>query len=83
MAKATRKPVVPQPTEYVLELTEDEAKFLVGVLNRIGGSPENSPRGISDDILSALSPLVDYYSLPDTALKPGKQSIYFRDGGTL
>ena len=48
-------PPAPPPTLKVkLELSVREALVLQSVLANIGGSQEDSPRGITNDVLSAL-----------------------------
>jgi len=57
MAKATRidpKPVKQPPPKYVLELSEGEADFILGITASIGGSSTNSPRKYSDALRDAL-----------------------------
>lgn len=44
-----------QPKPLVtLTFTHDEAQFLMDILNRIGGCPDNSRRRHADDIRNAL-----------------------------
>lgn len=40
--------------EMTLTLNVNELKFLMVVLNRIGGDPNNSPRKYADDIQDAI-----------------------------
>jgi hypothetical protein len=49
MAEATVK------TSVTLTLTGKEAETLVGILGRVGGSPDNSDRKYVDSIYKALS----------------------------
>jgi hypothetical protein len=87
MAKATVKYKEPvRPIESVtLTLNQDELVVLTAILNRIGGSPDKSPRKHAGSILNAIkngvdrdnrdysevSKLVDY--------NQGSAHIYFRD----
>lgn len=48
MATASRGDVI------TLNLEDDEAKVLAIILGAVGGSPEQSKRGISDKIMRAL-----------------------------
>lgn len=45
---------VVQAVTYTLTLSIEEVDALVAVCARIGGSPDNSPRGHMDDIRNAL-----------------------------
>jgi hypothetical protein len=56
MAKASVKyKEVVNPIESVtIVIDKDELDTLMTILNRIGGSPDNSPRKHSDNILMAL-----------------------------
>lgn len=58
MAKATRiepKPVKQPPVKILLELSEGEADFILGITSRIGGSMTDSPRKYNDRIQEALT----------------------------
>lgn len=58
MAKATRiepKPVKQPPVKILLELSEGEADFILGITARIGGSTTGSPRKYNEPIQEALS----------------------------
>lgn len=89
MATATAKlkqPVI-QPLESVtLTLNPDEVQTLITVLNRIGGSPSNSPRkhtqSISDalhDAFNSMGALIDTSGIKfdDQISRPG--TMYFKD----
>lgn len=89
MATATAKlkqPVI-QPLESVtLTLNPDEVQTLIAVLNRIGGSPSNSPRKHTQSISNALyealnsvDALVDTSGIKfdDQISRPG--TMYFKD----
>lgn len=88
MAKATviqPKPVKQPPRKIVLELTEGEADFLLGISLHIGGHPTNSPRKyavrIGDALYAALgvgADQTDAARLRDKTASP-KGTIYFRD----
>lgn len=90
MAKATKtvkqEEVVWKTTKEVtgvtLELSEVEAKVLVGILERVGGSPSGSPRKFADAIGNALDAAGVETPFDDTDdyLEEGKISIYFKDG---
>lgn len=63
MAKATvvrPKPVKQPPVKVILELSEGEADFILGVTGKIGGSPDRSPRKYSDRIRAALTGALGY-----------------------
>lgn len=85
MAKANVK--TKQVIETVtLELNMDEYSTLVAILNRIGGSPFNSPRKHAQSIQEALMPLADWdeYGHPVNNLVIRDNfggSIYFNDYG--
>lgn len=60
-----------------LELSQQEAETLLFVMRQIGGSPRNSPRGITDKINEALCDAgVTIISLPTAS---HKDSILFED----
>ena len=40
--------------EYLLSLSRKEAQLLYFILRKIGGDPENTPRGMADKILREL-----------------------------
>ena len=50
MAKLT----VRSEPEYLLSLSRKEAQLLYFILRKIGGDPENTPRGMADKILREL-----------------------------
>lgn len=50
MATATTKTV----RTVSLHMTEDEARVLMAVFQCIGGMPDQSPRGVIDDLSNAL-----------------------------
>ncbi len=50
MAKLT----VRSEPEYLLSLSKKEAQLLYFILRKIGGNPENTPRGMADKILWTL-----------------------------
>jgi hypothetical protein len=87
MANATVKyKEVIRPIESVtLTLNHDELLVLTAILNRIGGSPDRSPRKHAASILNAIvngvePELRDYYKV--TALITNNEhagSIYFGD----
>lgn len=53
------RPVVYDTVKRVnLQLSLEEAKFIAAIMSRMGGSPENSMRGLGDSIARALSPIV-------------------------
>ncbi|MEU1037663.1 hypothetical protein [Streptomyces sp. NPDC005907] len=56
MAVAEKTTVERTVTEegFTLKLTVDEAETLVAVLARVGGSPDQSPRGNAESVLDAL-----------------------------
>jgi hypothetical protein len=91
MAKATKiapKPVKQPPAKIMLELSEGEADFILGLLDSIGGSPTNSPRKYADCLNTALSGALghgpadtDAHKLIDP-LAGRKNSIYFREYGS-
>lgn len=61
MAKATRidevtevTTVVVSPEAFVLHLSREEADVLRAILNRIGGDPKTTRRGIADRVNDAL-----------------------------
>jgi hypothetical protein len=59
MADATRTPTytpqeVPPPRSVSLHMSFDEARALYIVARHVGGSPDKSPRGHIDAILTAL-----------------------------
>jgi len=92
MAKATKitpKPVKQPPAKIVLELSEGEADFVLGLLDSIGGSPTNSPRKYAERINRALTEALGHGPQGTDAHKlidPNagrKNSIYFRDYGSL
>lgn len=90
MAKAeVRTVIVPKPVELkriVLELTMVEARTLVTLFERIGGSPQTTLRGKIDIMYSALrSAGVDAYRMfgYDEMLVPlhvTGNSLYFDEG---
>lgn len=55
MATATRVPVRPVPSTYVLELSEEEATFLRDIFWVVGGDPHESRRKHADAIDMALA----------------------------
>lgn len=70
MAKAEKTTVV-ETVEVLrpgvsLELTDDEAQFIVDLFSKIGGSPENSRRRHADDIRTALEDLGYSWSFSNT-----------------
>ncbi|MET9126930.1 hypothetical protein [Streptomyces sp. NPDC004528] len=56
MASAEQATVERVVTEkgFTLKLTVDEAETLVAVLARVGGSPSDSPRGLSEGVMDSL-----------------------------
>lgn len=60
MAKATKEVKQVQVTKIeeqeiiALELSKEEAEFLLFILENVAGDPYNSPRKIADDIADAL-----------------------------
>jgi hypothetical protein len=46
----------------VLELTQEESKFLSALMSLVGGDPENSLRKYSDEIGRALAEAVGSYT---------------------
>jgi hypothetical protein len=54
MANARREPIVPVETKIVLELNEAEASALLKVLNKVGGSVEETRRGYTEAVRVAL-----------------------------
>ena len=73
MAKATKNVIPQKPViTYTLELTEEEANFLLAVTQCIGGDPVASRRRYSDTIGKALKnagipePVVnEYFKITD------------------
>jgi hypothetical protein len=73
MAKATKSIIPQKPViTYTLELTEEEANFLLAVTHCIGGDPVASRRRYSDTIGKALKNagipelVVDeFFNIPD------------------
>ncbi len=87
MAKTTikLKEVQIPVEEMTLTLNVDELKFLMVVLNRIGGDPSNSPRKYADDIQDAIFKELNVHkaelNFDDFAAKVSDKdrAIYFRD----
>ena len=84
MAKATKnipqKPVI----TYTLELTEEEANFLLAVTQCIGGDPVASRRRYSDTIAEALKNAGIPHLVTDERLRipdimKSNSSIWFHD----
>lgn len=69
------KPVAPDAV--VLTLSWEEAEVLSHILNRIGGSPDDTRRGIVESIGDALVTVVGdtYQNFND--IDPVKRAIYF------
>lgn len=71
--------------EMTLTLTVDELKFLMVVLNRIGGDPNNSPRKYADEIHDAICTELNAHkaelSTHDFEMKvcAKDRAIYFKD----
>lgn len=84
MAKATvinPKPVKQPPRRVILELTDGEADFILGVTNRVGGSPTASPRKYSERIRAALRDAlgVDPFRTDADKLMSSASRIYFNE----
>jgi hypothetical protein len=87
MAKATKitpKPVKTPPARIVLELSEGEADFILGVTSVIGGDPQKSPRKYSEALHTALREALGYSAFSTDAHKlisaHGRAgSIYFKN----
>lgn len=81
MAKATMirpKPVKQPPVKVILELTEGEADFILGVTAKLGGDREKSPRKYSDRIQAALTDALGYdWSRTDAYKLSSGGGIYF------
>lgn len=80
-AQSTLKTVT-TPTEIgdvTLTLSGPEARTLFGILNRVGGSPSDSPRGYADQIARALrdAGIITPFHYSDKQITGG---ISFRDG---
>lgn len=81
-SKIEPKPVKQPPVRYVLELSEGEADFLLGLMGVIGGDTAKSPRKYALRIEGALSLAMGISCLSTDAVKlisdqgrPG--SVYF------
>lgn len=48
------KLIVRSEPEYLLSLSRKEAQLLYFILRKIGGDPEDTPRGMADKILREL-----------------------------
>lgn len=65
---------------YQLNLTQCEAEMLLNIMNKIGGSPDTTPRFLMDNIRAALWKAgVPEVQLPVTRNDYTKGSIYFQD----
>lgn len=66
MAEATRHPagvetkIVHIPESYTLRLSREEVDFLIAVMSKVGGNPENSPRKHERAITEALFEVTGY-----------------------
>lgn len=79
MATATANRVQQDPppvSGYTLNLSVREAEVLVNILNKIGGSPERSARGVARAILLALKEAGAKPS--DDEVERSACGIYFR-----
>lgn len=93
MAKATKitpKPVKQPSAKIVLELSEGEADFILGITHAIGGDPQKSPRKYAQALEEALTEALGYavngtdaYKLMDPSMPAcRKGAIYFREYGS-
>lgn len=83
MAKAEVK--IKHIDEISLTLNQNELKFLLTVLGRIGGCPTNSPRQYADSIMEALSEELEANGFAvctldfSSRLCEDNRTIYFKD----
>ena len=85
MAKATKEVKQVQVTKIeeqeiiALELSKEEAEFLLFILENVAGDPYNSPRKIADDIADALREASITYQAKLNHSLGHDISIYFKE----
>ncbi len=60
MKAVLNKPVIPQGTVDLIGLTFEEAKTLLAIMSKIGGSPDKSRRKHTDRIHASLCEVISY-----------------------
>lgn len=81
MAEATRVPIADVPTEIHLVLSDREATALRYVLQRVGGDPNSTPRGLLNDEPNSIDGALARLGVDKDKLEwnSSSGSIYFKE----
>lgn len=70
---------VVEEKEYILKMSPNELKFLLCVLNRIGGSPKHSPRKHAESLSAAIAKIYTCHTTYDEDMVERDVAIMYKD----